>query len=47
MAKTDLVALEGCIEVEDYDTSINELNKCVYILEHIKQKHEFSLINIF
>ena len=45
--KTDMVALEGFIEVEDYETGINELNKSVYVLQHISDKYSFSLVNVF
>ena len=45
--KTNMVAMEGFIEVEDYDTGINELNKSMYVLEHIADKYDFNFINIF
>ena len=45
--ETDLVALEGFIEVEDYKTGINELNKSIFVLEHIADKYDFSLVNVF
>ena len=45
--ETDLSALEGFIEVEDYITGISELNKSVFVLEHIADKYDFSLVNVF
>ena len=45
--ETDLSALEGFIEVEDYETGISELNKSVFVLEHIADKYDFSLVNVF
>ena len=45
--ETDLSALEGFIEVEDYKTGINELNKSIFVLEHIADKYDFSLVNVF
>lgn len=45
--ETDLSALEGFIEVEDYNTGISELNKSIFVLEHIADKYDFSLVNVF
>lgn len=45
--ETDLSALEGVIEVKDLKTGINELNKSIFVLEHIADKYDFSLVNVF
>ena len=45
--KTNLVALEGDIQVKQYDVSISELNKSIFVLEHISDKYAFNLVNIF
>lgn len=45
--ETNLVALEGYIEVSDYNMGINELNKSIFILEHIAEKYDFSIVNVF
>ena len=45
--KNNLVALEGFVEVDDFDTSVNELNKCMFSLEHIADKYALRLDNIF
>lgn len=45
--ETELTGLKGYIEKEEYIEAIAELDKSVYILEHIKQKSNFDLKNIF
>lgn len=45
--ETDLVTLEGYIEIENYDKGINEVNKSVFSLKHISEKYDFSFINVF
>ena len=45
--KTNLVALEGDIQVKQYDVSISELHKSIFVLEHISDKYAFNLVNIF
>ena len=45
--KTNLVALEGDIQVKQYDVSISELNKSIFVLEHISDKYAINLVNIF
>ena len=45
--KTELVVLGANIEVEEYEKGLEELEKCKYILEHIQEKEEFSLMNVF
>lgn len=35
------------IETEEYAEAISEIDKCVYILEHIEEKYRFDLKNIF
>jgi uncharacterized membrane protein YgaE (UPF0421/DUF939 family) len=35
------------IETEEYTQAIEEIDKCVYILEHIEEKYRFNLKNIF
>ena len=42
--ETDLTGVKANIEVDDYNCAIEELEKGIYILNHIKQKH---FINIF
>ena len=45
--KTELTGLKGYIEKEEYSEALNELDKSVYILEHIKDKTAINLKNIF
>ena len=45
--ETNLVSLESYIEVSDYNMGINELEKCIFVLEHISEKYDFSLVNVF
>ena len=44
---TYLVALKSNIESEDYEQAVENLDICVYILEHIDDKEAFLLKNIF
>ena len=45
--ETELTGLKGYIEKEEYKEAVPELDKSVYILEHIKDKNAFNLKNIF
>jgi len=45
--KTELTGLRGYIEKEEYTEAVSELDKSVYILEHIKDKTALNLKNIF
>ena len=45
--ETNLSALEGFIAVKDFKTGISELNKSIFVLEHIADKYDFSLVNVF
>lgn len=45
--ETNLAALHGEIETEEYAEAISELDKTVFILKHIEQKNQFDLKNIF
>ncbi len=45
--ETEFVAIKGYIETEDYEESISELDKSVFILEHIEDKYAFNLQNVF
>ena len=41
------VSISAYIKVKDYDRSINEAEKCKFMLELIKDKDSLSTINIF
>lgn len=42
-----LVGVESDTETEEYNDAKSELEKCIYILEHIEEKYKFNLKNIF
>ena len=42
-----LVGMESNTETEEYNDAESELEKCIYILEHIEEKYKFNLKNIF
>lgn len=45
--ETNLVALRSYIEVEDFNMGINELERGTFVLKHIAEKYDFSLVNVF
>lgn len=45
--KTELTALNAHVDVEEYSEAVADLDKGVYILEHIKDKTSLNLKNIF
>ena len=45
--ETELAGINGYIEIEEYKEAVVEVDKTVYILEHIKNKNLFNLENIF
>lgn len=44
---TSIVAIEEFLKLGSYDDAIPEIKKCMFILEHIKEKQSFSIINLF
>ncbi len=42
-----MLETESYIEVEEYDVAVQTLDTCNFIIDHIKDKYEFSLKNIF
>lgn len=42
-----IVGLDSNVNSEEYSQAIEELDKCVYILEHIEDKYSLNLKNIF
>ena len=44
---TYLVAVNGNIEIEDYEQALENLDICKYVIDHISDKKEFTLKNIF
>lgn len=45
--ETELIVIKSYIETEDYEESISELDKGVFILKHIEDKYAFNLQNVF
>lgn len=45
--ETDLTSIKSFIETNEYQNSISEVDKCRFVLNHIKDKYEFNLQNIF
>lgn len=45
--KTQLVVITAGIDVEDTEYVYEEIDKAVYILEHIKDKNSLKLDNVF
>ena len=44
---TALVTMKSFINSEDYASASSELQKSIFVLEHIQKKNSFSLENIF
>ena len=45
--ETELTSLNAHIEVEEYEEGVPELEKSIFILNHIKDKFKFDVKNIF
>ena len=44
---TALVTMKSYIQSQDYSSASSELQKSIFVLEHIQKKNSFSLENIF
>lgn len=44
---TALTSVKSYVEMELYDDSVEAIDKCIYILDHIHQKEMLTLDNIF
>lgn len=44
---TALVTMKSYIDSQDYTSASSELQKSIFVLEHIQKKNSFSLENIF
>lgn len=47
LIELSLIEMKTCIEESEYSRSIEELEKSIYLLEHIKDKEKLALKNIF
>lgn len=45
--KTALTSVKSLVEVEEYEQSVESIDKCIYILEHIREREKLTLDNIF
>lgn len=45
--ETQIFAIRGFIEIKKYDEIVPELEKCVFILEHIQDKTTLNIKNVF
>lgn len=45
--ETELIAIKSYIESKKYEDSINDLDKSIFILQHIEDKYAFDLQNVF
>ena len=45
--ETQIFTMKGFSEIQKYDEIIPELEKCVFILEHIQDKTKINVKNIF
>ena len=45
--ETELTSLSAYIDIEEYDHGVPELEKGIFILNHIKEKFKFDIKNIF
>ena len=44
--ETELTSLKSYVEVKEYDEAINEIDRALFLLNHIKDKYEFNLKTI-
>lgn len=45
--ETELTSLSAHIDIEEYEDGVPELEKSIFILNHIKDKFKFDIKNIF
>lgn len=45
--KTAITSVKSYVEMEEYTQSIEAIDRCMYILEHIREREMFRLDNIF
>lgn len=44
--KTQLISIKANIKVDDFDKSVDEIEKCKFILKHIEEKDSLKFVNI-
>ncbi len=44
---TELTSVKSYVEIQDYEHIIEDIDKCIYLLEHINDREKLKLDNIF
>ena len=42
-----VIKIRSYIDVKDYEDTVAEVNRCIFLLNHLKQKQSMQIINIF
>ena len=45
--ETELTKLKADIEIKNYEMAVKNLDNCMFILEHIKDKSALKIVNVF
>lgn len=45
--RNQYVSIRANIIVDDYGRCVDEIERCIFLLQHIKEKDSFNLVNIF
>lgn len=45
--ETELTKLKADVEVEEYHMAVENLDNCIFVLEHIKDKTALKIVNVF
>lgn len=45
--ETQIFAINGLIEIKEFKETLPEIEKCIFILEHIEDKNMINIKNIF
>ena len=45
--ETDITSVKSFVELEDYEMAANEIDKSIFVIQHINDKYKLSIENIF
>ena len=45
--QTQFISIRANIHVDAFDTSVDEIEKCQFIIKHIEEKDSLKIVNIF
>ena len=45
--ETQITLISASIEVQEFGDAVEEMEECLFLMEHIKEKEAFKLVNIF